>query len=148
MKLSSTAFEHEGLIPTKYACDGESVSIPLDFSDIPEGTLSLTLLMDDPDIPDFAREKFNIEKWDHWVVFNMPPDTTGIPEATTPPGIQGKNTSEKNEYNAPCPPDKEHRYFFRLYALDSMLALQEGATMAEIEKAMEGHILDQTRRIY
>jgi len=103
--------------------------------------------MDDPDIPDFVKEKFNIEMRDHRVVFNMSSTTTEILENTTPPGIQGVNTWWNNAYGGPCPPDREHRYFFKLYALDAMLDLQEGATKAEVESAMEGHIIEKTELI-
>ena len=145
MKLTSTAFENGEKIPSKYTCDGENISPPLEIKDIPERTMTLVLLMDDPDIPDFVKQKFNIEKWDHWTVFNIPVDTTTISEAQNPPGILGVNTGKKNSYGGPCPPDKEHRYFFKLFALDTELNLAEGATQAQVMQAIEGHIIAQTQ---
>ncbi len=139
MKITSPAFQHNGLIPSKYTCDGESVNPPLLISDVPTKAKSLVLLMDDPDIPEAAKKSFNIDVWDHWVVFNIPPETTEIAEGKNPKGILGKNTRGNNTYGGPCPPDREHRYFFKLYALDTMLALKEGATRKEVETAMIGH---------
>src|SRR3989338_2241297 len=123
MKITSPVFENNGKIPEKYTCDSENVSPPLEFQDIPKNTKSLVLIMDDPDIPDFVKKKFNIEVWDHWIVFNIPPTTTEILEGQNPTGLLGKNTGGKNAYGGPCPPDKEHRYLFKLYALDRMLNL-------------------------
>lgn len=140
--------EHNGQIPYKYSCDGENINPPLTIEWAPEGTQSLVLLMDDPDIPDFVKERNNIEMRDHRVVFNMPADTKEIQEATTPPGKQGRNTGWNNAYGWPCPPDKEHRYFFKLYALDVLLDLPEGATKADVENAMKWHIIAQTELIW
>lgn len=103
--------------------------------------------MDDPDIPQAAKDAYKIQVWDHRVIFNMPPTTKEIAEDSTPPGIQGTNTRGVNAYWSPCPPDKQHRYFFKLYALDTMLDLKEGATKAEVEKSMEWHIITQTELI-
>ena len=99
------------------------------------------LILDDPDVPESVRKE---RMWDHWVVFNMPPETTHIEENSQPPGIPGKNTGGGLNYQGPCPPDREHRYFFKLYALDTELSLPKGATKAEVEKAMQSHILNQT----
>ena len=88
-----------------------------------------------------VKERFKIQVWDHWIVFNIPPETKEIPEGQNPKGISGRNTGGKNLYGGPCPPDREHRYLFKLYALDSELKLQAGATKAEVEVAMAGHIL-------
>lgn len=142
MKLSSPVFDHGGKIPSKYTCDGENVNPPLVMSGIPAGTKSMALLMDDPDIPDAAKKNYNIEVWDHWVIFNMPPIPQSITEGKVQ-GILGRNTRGKNEYGGPCPPDREHRYFFKLYALDMMLPLSEGASKKEVEEAMRGHIIAQ-----
>jgi len=136
MQLTSTAFEQNQLIPSKYTCDGENVSPPLAIADVPEQAKSLVLIMDDPDAP--------VGVWDHWVAYNIPPGTSLIDEGQTPHGIMGKNTRGNLAYGGPCPPDREHRYFFKLYALDSMLDIAEGATKAEVEKAMEGHVIEQT----
>lgn len=145
MKLTSPTFTDGGKIPSLYTCDGQNISPPLKISDIPAGAKSLVLIMDDPDIPDFAKEKFHIEIWDHWVVFNIPPETIEIKEGKNPQGVMGRNTRGNNSYGGPCPPDKEHRYFFKLYALDTMLSLKEGASKAEVEKAMERHILEKAQ---
>lgn len=147
MKLTSPVFAHNGKIPSKYTCDGANVSPELHISDVPTGAKSLALIFDDPDIPDFVKQKFNITVWDHWVVFNMPTSTTIIKENSQPSGIAGKNTSAGLGYQGPCPPDKEHRYFFKLYALDTTLPLKQGATKADVEKAMEGHILEKTELV-
>ncbi len=147
MNLTSPAFPHNGTISPKYTCDGKNLSPPLEFSAVPVKAKSLVLIMDDPDIPDFVKQKFRIEVWDHWVVFNIPPETRKIQEGQDPPGILGKNTSGKNMYGGPCPPDREHRYFFKLYAVDTMLDLSEGVTKPEVEKAMQGHILDKAELV-
>jgi len=147
MKLTSPAFQHNGLIPSKYTCDGESINPSLLISDVPVKAKSLALLMDDPDIPEAAKKNFNIEVWDHWVVFNMPASTMEIKEGKMPSGVLGSNTRGNNSYGGPCPPDREHRYFFKLYALDTMLALKEGATKKEVETAMVGHVLAKAELI-
>lgn len=144
MELTSSAFENGGKIPSKYTCDGDNISPALEISAVPEGTVSLVLIMDDPDIPEVAKKNFNVEKWDHWVVFNIPPGTTVIPESENPEGVIGVNTRGGNEYRGPCPPDREHRYFFKLYALDIELDLPEGSTKSQVEQAIVGHILEQT----
>lgn len=144
MKIKSSAFENNSSMPSKYTCDGEEVNPPLSFLDIPKNTKSLVLIMDDPDVPKNLRPD---GMWDHWVVWNMPPSTTSIPENSMPPGIVGKNTGGENGYQGPCPPDREHRYFFKLYALDSKLDLSENATKADLESAMQGYILDKAELI-
>lgn len=136
MKLQSSAFEHNANIPSKYTCDGENINPPLQISDVPDNAASLVLIMDDPDAIKPAGKV-----WDHWIVFNMPVDTTDIEENSQPQGIAGSNTRENLSYGGPCPPDAEHRYFFKLYALDIELALVEGSSKKEVEKAMEGHVL-------
>lgn len=134
MKLTSTAFQPNGIIPTVYTCDGKGISPPLIFSDVPSNTQSLVLIMDDPDAP--------VGVWDHWVVFNIPPSVREVPEGKNPEGIVGNNTSGKNVYQPPCPPDREHRYVFKLYALDTTIQLVPGVTKKEVENAMQGHIID------
>ena len=143
MKLTSPAFEHNGKIPSEYTCDGKNISPPLNIIDVPAPAKSLVLLMDDPDIPDAAKKSFNVEVWDHWVVFNIPPETITIAEEKNPPGILGRNTGGNNAYGGPCPPDREHRYFFKLYALDTRLNLPEGSTKTAVEREMGGHIMAQ-----
>ena len=144
MKITSPVFENNGKIPEKYTCDSENVSPPLEFQDIPKNTKSLVLIMDDPDIPYFVKKKFNIEVWDHWVVFNIPPNTKKIEEDKNPEGVLGSNTNKKSAYAGPCPPDKEHRYIFKLYALDKILNLKEGATKKQVEESMKNYILAES----
>ena len=102
--------------------------------------------MDDPDIPAFVKEKFNIEKWDHWVLFNIDPNIREIKENKSP-GTLGKNTNGNNAYRGPCPPDRRYRHFFKLYALDNLLNLKEGATKHQLLNAMKGHILAEAELI-
>ncbi len=138
MKLTSTVFEHEGKIPSKYTCDGENVNPPLVFSGIPQNAKSLVLIMEDPDVPKHLRPD---GMWNHWVVFNIPPDTKGVNENQEPKGTAGITTSNKLKYGGPCPPDREHRYFFKLYALDTTLDLKQGATKEQVLEAIKGHVL-------
>jgi Raf kinase inhibitor-like YbhB/YbcL family protein len=147
--LTSTAFPANGEIPEKYTCEGENINPPLAIQNVPEGAKSLVLLLDDPDIPDSIKQSRNIEKFDHWIVFNIPTSTTLIAENTKPPGIQGKNGVGTNGYTGPCPPDREHRYFFKLYALNSMLDLKESATADQVMAAMNStsSILGETELI-
>tara|TARA_Y100000310_G_C20588826_1_gene766881 strand:+ start:383 stop:901 length:519 start_codon:yes stop_codon:yes gene_type:complete len=142
MKLSSSAFEDNGNIPSKHTCDGEDISPQLSIEEIPEGAKSLVLIMDDPDAVKPAGKV-----WDHWIIFNIPPETKEVSEGQEPQGTHGIGTSGNKKYHGPCPPDGEHSYFFKLYALDVELSLEEGATKPEIEKAMEWHILEQTELI-
>lgn len=139
MIIQSPAFQHGMPIPARYTCDGENIHPALTFSDVPIDAKSLALLMDDPDVPKNIRPD---GMWDHWVVFNMPSDTREIKDATAP-GVYGKNTGGQKEYGGPCPPDQEHRYFFKLYALDTLLDLPWGASKKDVEQAMEGHVLAQ-----
>lgn len=138
MKLTSSAFFEGGIIPSKYTCEGKNVNPPLEISDTPSHAVSLVLIMDDPDVPASVRPE---KMYDHWIVFNIPPSTHKIGEDSTPPGLQGKNTGGKIGYIGCCPPDREHRYFFKLYALDKMVDLEEGVTKKEVERAMHGHII-------
>lgn len=142
MQLRSPAFEHGGEIPMQYTCEGKDISPPLQWSGVPEGTKSLALVVDDPDAPDPAAPRV---RWVHWVVFNIPPSVTALPEnaAATglPPGAaQGPNDWKRIGYGGPCPPIGRHRYVFTLYALDTVLAL-ERPTKAQLEAAMRGHVL-------
>lgn len=141
MKLNSPAFGHEGKIPTQYTCDGENINPPLSILEAPGATQSLVLIMEDPDVPKNLKED---GMWDHWVVFNIPPKLREILEGKEPEGTAGTGTNGELGYYGPCPPDREHRYFFKLFALDTKLELPEGATKPEVEKAMNGHILDET----
>jgi hypothetical protein len=140
MQLTSNAFEDGGKIPARYTCDGENVNPPLTVTDVPEAAKALVLIMDDPDVPVNVRED---GMWDHWVVFNIPTTIRQIAEGKEPEGTPGKGTGGNTSYFGPCPPDREHRYFFKLYALDCELDLPEGSTKLEVEKAMKGHVLGQ-----
>jgi len=139
MKLTSPAFRAGGIIPSIYTCEGKNWNPPFEIAHPPQATVSFVLIMEDPDVPPAVRSD---QMWDHWVVFNIPPETRHLKENSTPPGIQGKNTSGKNRYEGPCPPDREHRYFFKLYALIKMLDLKAGATKAQVEQAIAESILD------
>lgn len=134
--LSSPVFEQNEMIPPEYTCDGKGINPPLHISGTPDGTMSLALLVDDPDIPDSIKQSRQIEKFDHWVVFNMPASTTELREGENPPGIQGLNGAGRSVYLGPCPPDREHRYFFRLYALPEMLDLDHSASLDEVKAAI------------
>ena len=140
MKITSPAFKEGGIIPSLYTCEGKNINPALEFANIPPEAKSLVLINDDPDVPKTLRPD---GMYDHWVIFNIPPSTHKIAEHSTPPGIQGKSTNGKNQYVGPCPPDREHRYFFKLYALDKLLDLLPGATKKEVESAMHGHIVAQ-----
>ena len=137
--ITSSAFSEEGMIPRQYTCDGEDISPPLKWAGIPEGTKSLALICDDPDAP--------VGTWVHWVIFNIPPEAEGLPaniasKETIEGGAKhGINDFRKFGYGGPCPPGGTHRYFFKLYALDTEIALDPGITKAQLLKAMEGHIL-------
>ena len=144
LTLSSPAFEHEALIPQSYTCDGKNIHPPLSISGVPDEAQSLVLLMDDPDIPEMVKENMGIEKFDHWALFNIDPTLTEIEVYTVPEeALQGANSRGEAAYTGPCPPDGEHRYFFKLYALDTMLELGEGATHTDIESSMDGHVLEE-----
>jgi len=144
MEIKSAAFTNNAEIAKKYTCQGEDISPPLSWSDVPEGTKSLVLINDDPDAP--------VGIWRHWTVFNMPPTKKGLSEGEGIPArkqlpdgsLQGMTDSGTVGYHGPCPPPgKYHRYFFKLYALDTVLDLAAGATVEDIERAMEGHILEK-----
>lgn len=142
MRVTSTAFAHGGVIPIQFSCEGKEINPPLLFHEVPSEAKSLVLIMDDPDVPECVRED---RMWDHWVVFNIPSFITEVKEGSQPPGVAGKNTSGGLAYQGPCPPDREHRYFFKLYALDQELSLAEGATKKQVEIAMKGHILQEAQ---
>jgi Raf kinase inhibitor-like YbhB/YbcL family protein len=140
LKISSSAFAHNGSIPSKYTCDGADVSPPLAIESVPPEVKSLVLIVDDPDAP--------VGTWVHWVVWNISPATKEIKENSVPPGAsQGMTDFRKQKYGGPCPPSGTHRYFFKLYALDSLLTLSSNSTKATVEGAMKGHILAQTELI-
>ena len=139
IEVTSTAFSEGEMIPARFTCDGQDISPPLAWSGVPDTAQSLALICDDPDAP--------VGTWDHWVLFNLPADAAGLPEAvpaepTLASGaVNGKNSWGRLGYGGPCPPGGTHRYFFYLYALDTRLSLESGATKAQLRQAMEGHIL-------
>jgi len=147
MKITSPVFKHNEAIPSKYTCDGNNVNPPLVFREVPAGAQSLVLIMDDPDIPAFVKEKMGIEVFDHWIIYNIPPETSKLSENSSPLGLEGKNSSGSSGYTGPCPPDQQHRYFFKLYALDKFLDLAAGATRQEVETAVQGHVLAEAELI-
>jgi len=131
LSVSSSAFENNKLIPSKYTCDGEDVNPPLTIEGVPDGTKSLVLIVDDPDAP--------MGTFDHWVVWNIPP--TSKIEENAVPGTEGVNDFRKRSYGGPCPPYGTHRYFFKVYALDTKLDLSPNSRKKDVEKAMQGHVL-------
>ena len=141
MKLESYAFENCKVIPRKYGYKIENLSPPLQISEIPEGTKSLVLIMDDPDAM-VAVGKV----WVHWVLWNISPNTKEIHENTIPKdSIEGKNDFDVIGYGGPAPPDKEHTYIFKLYALNETLTLKQGSTKTDVEKSIKNNILDETK---
>jgi len=145
--LTSAAFTHQGAIPTKYTCEGADVSPPLTWIDLPPGTKSLALIVDDPDAPDPAAPKMT---WVHWVLYSLPPTVNGLPEGASvlPLGTrQGLNDWRRTGYGGPCPPIGRHRYFHKLYALDTVLPDLGRPTKVMLEKAMKGHILGQAELV-
>lgn len=151
MTLTSSAFEPNTTIPEMYSCDGDNTNPPLSISNVPEDAVSLVLLVDDPDIPEAIKKARLIEKFDHWAIFNIPVTTTEIEANTSELGTLGVNSAGDNAYRGPCPPPEheptEHRYIFQLYALDTELDLEAGATQEEIRSAMKGHIVTKTELI-
>lgn len=146
LELASSAFQPGSLIPQKFTCDGPDVSPQLRWSDLPAGTQSVSLILDDPDAP--------AGTWVHWVLYDLPPGVPELPEGVPPQeelpngGRQGRNDFRKIGYGGPCPPPgPAHRYFFKLYALDAKTNLKPGATKAELERAMKGHVLAQAELI-
>jgi Raf kinase inhibitor-like YbhB/YbcL family protein len=131
LSVKSAAFENNALIPKKYTCDGDNVNPPLTIEDAPVETKSLVLIVDDPDAP--------MGTWDHWIVWNIAP--TGRVEENTVPGIEGLNSSKEHHYGGPCPPGGTHRYFFKIYALDTKLDLNPNSKKKDVENAMKDHIL-------
>lgn len=143
MVIQSDVFEPEGLIPAKFTCDGDNVSPPLVFSGVPENAESLVLIIDDPDVPKTIRPD---GMWTHWLVWNMPAEIAGVAEGALPEGVIGRNSSGAKQYGGPCPPDREHRYFFKLFALDTILDLDANSvSQADLENAMTGHILAEAQ---
>ena len=139
--LESSAFKNGESIPRKFGYKNENYSPPLKFDGVPDGTKSLVLIMDDPDAMGAVGKV-----WVHWVLWNINPQDTTISENSTPKGsIEGKTDFNEIGYGGPAPPDKEHTYIFKLYALDSSLSLEKGCTKANVENAMKGHVVGQTK---
>jgi len=145
IKVTSTAFDDGGLIPPKYTCDGADISPPLQWEAVPEGAKSIALICDDPDAP--------VGTWVHWVLFNLPAETRELaenipPDRTLPNGAkQGTSDFGRIGYGGPCPPSGTHRYFFKIYALDTQIDLADGADKSQLLRAMEAHILAQGQLI-
>lgn len=147
MRLSSSAFEHLGKIPPCYTCEGANVSPPLSWQDLPAGTKSLALIVDDPDAPDPAAPQ---RIWVHWVLYNLPADCVGLSEDVSilPAGTrEGLNDWKTTGYGGPCPPIGRHRYFHKLYALDTLLPDLKEPDRKALERAMQGHILAEAQCI-
>lgn len=149
MTIRSPSFDHEGEIPARFTCEGDDVSPALAWSGIPDGAKALALVVDDPDAPDPKAPRMT---WVHWVLYNIPPTAKGLPEniksGDLPAGTrEGKNDWKRTGYGGPCPPIGRHRYFHKLYALDTVLADLGAPTKAQLEKAMEGHILAKAESI-
>ena len=145
LRIYSPAFTDGGEIPLKHTCGGEDIAPPLSWEGIPADARSLVLIVDDPDAPDPAAPRMT---WVHWVVYNLPADSSGLPEGSTlsdlPVGAaEGINDWKRPGYGGPCPPVGRHRYFHKLYALDSLLEGLERPTKAQVESAMQGHVLEQ-----
>jgi Raf kinase inhibitor-like YbhB/YbcL family protein len=149
LTVSSPAFGHNGSIPRKYTCEGDDLAPPLAWSGVPDGAKSLALVVDDPDAPDPAAPKMT---WVHWVLYDIPPSATGLPEnvesAALPKGtLPGANDWKRTGYGGPCPPIGRHRYFFKLYALDTVLPDLKSPPKAVLEKAMKGHVLAEAQLV-
>ena len=140
MRIFSSAFQNNGTIPAKYTCDGENLNPPLTISGVPNTSKSLVLIMDDPDLPSTILNG----RFTHWLIWNVPVNTLDIKEGAAPIGVEGKNSSDGTGYTGACPP-KEHRYFFKLFALDTELDLNpELVGQDDLMLAMQGHIIEQT----
>jgi len=135
MKVTSSAFQQGGNIPSKFTCDGADTSPPLQITGVPSEAKSLVLISDDPDAPSGL--------FTHWVVWNIPPHTSSIAEGSVPNAVQGTNDFGKSGYGGPCPPSGTHRYYFKLFALDHELDLRSGAKRNQLDAAMKGHVIAQ-----
>lgn len=135
MKITSSAFQEGGNIPSKFSCDGADTSPPLQITDVPSGAKSLVLIVDDPDAPSGL--------FTHWTAWNISPQTSTIAEGSTPKGVQGTSDFGKSGYGGPCPPSGTHRYYFKIFALDRELDLPSGAKRRQLDAAMKGHVIAQ-----
>ena len=139
MIISSPAFSHNEKIPAEYTCDGANIKPCLKINGAPGNAKSLVLIVDDPDAP--------MKTWVHWLVWNIEPTIDEIPAGVLPSAVQGMTSFGSTGYGGPCPPSGAHRYFFKVYALDTFLGLDKSANKQELEQAMEGHILDRAELI-
>ncbi|MFO7890341.1 MAG: YbhB/YbcL family Raf kinase inhibitor-like protein [bacterium] len=137
MKITSPAFESKGIIPQKYTCQGQDINPPLKIENVPDDAKSLALIVEDPDAP--------AGTWIHWIVYGIP--IIDQIQENSVPGTQGRNDFDKLDYGGPCPPSGVHRYFFRIYALDKTLSLEEGIDKDALIKAMDEHILEQAELV-
>jgi len=135
MKITSSAFQQGGSIPSKFTCDGADTSPPLQIQEIPPPAKSLALIADDPDAPGGL--------FTHWIVWNISPQTSTIAEGSAPKGVPGTNDFGKSGYGGPCPPSGTHRYFFKVFALDRELDLPAGGKRSQLDAAMKGHVIAQ-----
>ena len=138
MNIFSPVFRQNEMIPPEYTCTGKDVNPALEVTGVPAEAQSLALVVDDPDAP--------AHTWVHWIVFNIDPATQKIDENSIP-GTQGRNDFDKLNYGGPCPPSGKHRYFFKAYALDATLGLDEGAAIEDLEKAIKGHVLEKAELV-
>ena len=150
LTLTSSAFKHNERIPSKYTCDGANILPPLSIGSVPEGTQSLVVLMDDPDIPEEVKEAQRIEKFNHFVLYNITPTTTEIAEGEIV-GTAGSNSRSYGVYLGPCPPRQweptEHRYIFRLYALSGVLSFEGTPTLDEVEEAAQEQMIEKAELV-
>jgi len=149
MKLESGAFSNGGGIPVRYTCEGADVSPELTWDGVPEGTRTLALVVDDPDAPDPRAPRMT---WVHWVLYDIPAGARGLPAAVAPDALpagtrNGRNDWKREGYGGPCPPIGRHRYFFRLYALDTALPGLKSPSRAELDEATQGHVLAEATLI-
>jgi Raf kinase inhibitor-like YbhB/YbcL family protein len=135
LKITSSAFQESGNIPSKFTCDGSDTSPSLQITGGPSGAKSLVLIADDPDAPGGL--------FTHWLLWNIPPQTNSIADGSAPKGVQGANDFGKTGYRGPCPPPGTHRYSFKVFALDRELELRSGANRSQVDAAMKGHVIAQ-----
>ena len=149
LRITSPVFTADGDIPKKYTCQGEDIAPPLHWEGVPDHAKSLVLIVDDPDAPDPAAPRMT---WVHWLLYNIPPDVSGLPERATasdlPPGtLEGVNDWQRTGYGGPCPPVGRHRYFHKLYALDTLLPDLRQPDKSALEAAMQGHVIEQSELV-
>lgn len=149
LRITSPVFAADGDIPEKYTCQGEDIAPPLHWEGVPDNAKSLVLIVDDPDAPDPAAPRMT---WVHWLLYNIPPESSGLPEGATasdlPPGtLEGVNDWQRAGYGGPCPPIGRHRYFHKLYALDTLLPDLKQPDKSALEAAMKEHVIEQSQLI-